>query len=65
MPRLAGFHRGVIVRLTETLKNPGQAAASFGPTPVWLVPGADGKDWMAGTDGRVYAVSQLPMSALP
>lgn len=29
--------------------------------PIWLVPGSDGQDRLAGNDGKVYRISQLPM----
>lgn len=29
--------------------------------PMWLVPGADGHDYLVGSDGHVYAPSQLPV----
>ena len=29
--------------------------------PMWLVPGADGQDHLVGSDGHVYAPSQLPV----
>jgi hypothetical protein len=33
----------------------------FPADPIWLMPGANGHDYIAGTDGRVYDVNQLPM----
>lgn len=29
--------------------------------PIWLIPGANGHEYVAGADGRVYDVEQLPM----
>lgn len=29
--------------------------------PIWLVPGADGRDYVVGVDGRAYSPSQLPL----
>jgi hypothetical protein len=29
--------------------------------PIWLVPGADGRDHVVGVDGRVYSPAQLPL----
>ena len=31
--------------------------------PMWLVPGADGRDHLVGVDGRAYSPAQLPMIA--
>lgn len=33
----------------------------FPADPIWLIPGSNGHDYIAGTDGRVYDVDQLPM----
>lgn len=30
--------------------------------PVWLVPGADGRDHFVGSDGRAYYLSQFPLA---
>lgn len=31
--------------------------------PVWLLPGADGKNYIFGNDGKVYAQSEIPLNA--
>jgi hypothetical protein len=31
--------------------------------PLWLVPGADGQNYLYGNDGKVYAEREIPMSA--
>lgn len=33
----------------------------FPADPIWLVPGADGRDHLVGIDGRTYYPNQLPM----
>ena len=33
----------------------------FPADPIWLVRGADGSEYVVGTDGKVYDISQLPM----
>lgn len=33
--------------------------------PVWMLPGADGKDHVVGTDNHVYAASDLPVMKQP
>jgi hypothetical protein len=31
--------------------------------PIWRVPGADGRDYLVGTNGAVYTLDQLPLAA--
>ncbi|WIG59930.1 MAG: hypothetical protein OJF49_002678 [Ktedonobacterales bacterium] len=38
------------------------SGGEYAGDPVWLVPGADGKDHVVGVDGHVYYTSQLPIS---
>lgn len=48
-----------------TAEETGQAlwsgGGAFPADPIWLISGADGRNYVVGTDGRVYDVSQLPM----
>lgn len=48
-----------------TAQETGQASWSgggaFPADPIWLTPGADGREYVVGTDGRVYDIAQLPM----
>lgn len=37
-----------------------KSGGEFPADPVWLVPGSDGQDHLAGTDGTVYYSSQIP-----
>jgi hypothetical protein len=38
-------------------------AGGQGPdTPVWLVPGADGQNYIVGTDGHAYTIDELPLA---
>jgi hypothetical protein len=37
------------------------AGGEFPADPIWLVHGADGKDYVVGNDGKVYDISELPM----
>jgi hypothetical protein len=39
------------------------AGGQFPYDPIWLVHGADGHDYIVGTDGRVYTPQDLPLSA--
>jgi hypothetical protein len=40
------------------------AGGEFPADPIWLVPGADGRDHLVGNDRRTYAPDQLPMIRL-
>lgn len=40
---------------------PWTGGGEFPADPIWLTPGADGHNYVVGTDGRVYDVAQLPM----
>jgi hypothetical protein len=40
------------------------AGGAFPADPIWLVPGADGRDHLVGDDGRTYTPDQLPMVKL-
>lgn len=35
----------------------------FPADPIWLIPGADGRDHLVGDDGRAYSLDQLPLVA--
>jgi hypothetical protein len=61
-PRLVYFPFDFHGRWAGTVK---WNAGGEGPdTPVWLVPGADGKDHVVGADGHAYYVRELPISPL-
>lgn len=47
----------------ETGASTWAGGGEFPADPIWLVHGADGQDRVVGTDGKVYAPSQLPMLA--
>lgn len=36
----------------------------FADAAIWLIPGSDAKDYLAGNDGQVYTADQLPLSPL-
>jgi hypothetical protein len=39
-------------------------AGGLGPTiPLWLLQGADGKNYVFGNDGKIYSQSEIPLSA--
>ena len=55
----------VYLDIDATMLETGQAVwnAGGGPMePLWLLPGADGKVYVFGSDGKVYAESEIPMS---
>ena len=37
------------------------AGGEFPADPIWLVHGADGKDYVVGNDGKAYGINELPM----
>ncbi len=56
----------VYLDIDATMLETGQAVwnAGGGPMePLWLLPGADGKVYVYGNDGKVYAESEIPLSA--
>lgn len=58
-PALAYFPADATAQETgQTLWSGG---GTFPADPIWLTSGADGRNYVIGTDGRVYDVSQLPM----
>jgi hypothetical protein len=40
-----------------------KAGGEFPADPLWLVPAADGREYVVGTNGKVYTISQLPIAA--
>ncbi|MGH2501266.1 MAG: hypothetical protein ACRDID_02000 [Ktedonobacterales bacterium] len=55
----------VYVAIDATLVETGQVTwnGGGGPTnPLWLVPGADGHDYVVGNDGKVYLPTQIPLA---
>jgi hypothetical protein len=59
----------VYIPIDATLLETGQITWNSGGTypgdPAWLIPGADGKDLVVGTDGRAYFVANLPIMKQP
>jgi hypothetical protein len=59
----------VYIPIDATLLETGQISWNGGGTypadPVWLIPGADGKDHVVGTNGRAYLVASLPIMKQP
>lgn len=45
----------------ETGKVTWNGGGEYPADPIWLVPGANGRDTLVGADGRVYNSDQLPM----
>lgn len=37
----------------------------FPADPIWLIPGADGKDYVVGSDGHAYDMSSIPIMKQP
>jgi len=40
-----------------------KAGGEFPGDPLWLVPAADGRDYVVGANGAVYTIGQLPIAA--
>ncbi len=38
------------------------AGGQFADLAIWRIPGADGRDYLVGNDGKVYPASQLPLA---
>lgn len=51
--------------LQETGKIVWKGGGEYPADPIWLIPGADGKDHIVGTDGRVRYASELPIMKQP
>lgn len=58
-PRLVYFPADATAQ--ETGQVTWTSGGEYPADPIWLVPGADGRDHLVGADGRVYAPNQLPM----
>jgi hypothetical protein len=48
-------------RLLETGQISWNGGGTYPADPVWLIPGADGKDHVVGTNGRAYFATSLPI----
>lgn len=51
--------------LLETGQITWNGGGMYPADPVWLIPGADGKDHVVGTNGRAYFVAALPIMKQP
>lgn len=58
-PRLVYFPADAAAQETGHVTWTG--GGEFPADPIWLVPGADGRDHVVGVDGRTYSLTQLPM----
>lgn len=59
MPTLVYFPADPVAQETGQITWTG--GGEFPADPIWLTPGADGHNYVVGTDGQVYDVAQLPM----